>query len=90
MGSSDLENWICEAKDSTIGFFNDHVEQPVCLTWLSFSSAFSLVLGCYGAFNLFLLPCKIKKVRSVSIIYVELVQTTVKNIFYSKYEDLFL
>ncbi|GAY50877.1 hypothetical protein CUMW_130000 [Citrus unshiu] len=29
MGSSDLENWICEAKDSMVGFFNDHVEQPV-------------------------------------------------------------
>lgn len=29
MGSSDLENWICEAKDSTVGFFNDHVEQPL-------------------------------------------------------------
>ncbi|KAH9790355.1 protein DGS1 [Citrus sinensis] len=29
MGSSDLENWICEAKDSMVGFFNDHVEQPL-------------------------------------------------------------
>ncbi|KAH7560799.1 hypothetical protein JRO89_XS10G0108500 [Xanthoceras sorbifolium] len=28
MGSPDLENWICEAKDSTVGFFRDHVEQP--------------------------------------------------------------
>lgn len=29
MGSSDLDNWIQEAKDSTVGFFKDHVEQPV-------------------------------------------------------------
>lgn len=29
MGSSDLDNWIQEAKDSTVGFFTDHVEQPV-------------------------------------------------------------
>ncbi|KAL5766206.1 hypothetical protein ACOSP7_016823 [Xanthoceras sorbifolium] len=29
MGSPDLENWICEAKDSTVGFFRDHVEQPL-------------------------------------------------------------
>ncbi|KAJ6984290.1 protein DGS1 [Populus alba x Populus x berolinensis] len=28
MGSPDIDNWICEAKDSTISFFNDHVEQP--------------------------------------------------------------
>jgi nuclear-control-of-ATPase protein 2 len=29
MGSSDLDNWVHEAKDSTVGFFKDHVEQPV-------------------------------------------------------------
>ncbi|KAK4855941.1 hypothetical protein QYF36_012535 [Acer negundo] len=29
MGSPDLENWIREAKDSTLGFFSDHVEQPL-------------------------------------------------------------
>ncbi|GFP97594.1 feruloyl coa ortho-hydroxylase 1 [Phtheirospermum japonicum] len=29
MGSSDIDNWIREAKDSTISFWNDHVEQPV-------------------------------------------------------------
>lgn len=29
MGSSDLDNWFQEAKDSTVSFFNDHVEQPV-------------------------------------------------------------
>lgn len=29
MGSSDLDKWICEAKDSTYGFFHDHVEQPL-------------------------------------------------------------
>ncbi|XP_061372571.1 protein DGS1, mitochondrial [Gastrolobium bilobum] len=28
-GSSDLDNWIQEAKDSTVGFFKDHVEQPI-------------------------------------------------------------
>ncbi|KAG6762097.1 hypothetical protein POTOM_032582 [Populus tomentosa] len=28
MGSPDIDNWIREAKDSTISFFNDHVEQP--------------------------------------------------------------
>ncbi|KAL7126999.1 hypothetical protein ABFS83_14G224900 [Erythranthe nasuta] len=29
MGSSDIDNWIREAKDSTITFWNDHVEQPI-------------------------------------------------------------
>ncbi|KAK7276633.1 hypothetical protein RIF29_17776 [Crotalaria pallida] len=29
MGSSDLDNWVQEAKDSTVGFFKDHVEQPL-------------------------------------------------------------
>ncbi|KAK8504841.1 hypothetical protein V6N13_056170 [Hibiscus sabdariffa] len=29
MGSSDIDNWICEAKESTVSFFNDHVEQPL-------------------------------------------------------------
>ncbi|XP_020210284.1 protein DGS1, mitochondrial [Cajanus cajan] len=29
MGSSDLDNWIQEAKNSTIGFFENHVEQPI-------------------------------------------------------------
>lgn len=29
MGSSDLDNWIQEAKDSTVSFFKDHVEQPI-------------------------------------------------------------
>ncbi|KAK2431397.1 protein DGS1, mitochondrial [Trifolium repens] len=29
MGSSDLDNWVHEAKDSTVGFFKDHVEQPI-------------------------------------------------------------
>ncbi|KAK6144122.1 hypothetical protein DH2020_020942 [Rehmannia glutinosa] len=29
MGSSDIDNWIREAKESTISFWNDHVEQPV-------------------------------------------------------------
>ncbi|KAJ7960495.1 protein DGS1, mitochondrial [Quillaja saponaria] len=29
MGSSDIDNWISEAKDSTVCFFNDHVEQPL-------------------------------------------------------------
>ncbi|KAJ7964943.1 protein DGS1, mitochondrial [Quillaja saponaria] len=29
MGSSDIDNWIHEAKDSTDSFFNDHVEQPL-------------------------------------------------------------
>ncbi|KAL2510949.1 dgd1 suppressor 1 [Abeliophyllum distichum] len=29
MGSSDIDNWIHEAKDSTISFWNDHVEQPL-------------------------------------------------------------
>ncbi|KAJ6904793.1 protein DGS1 [Populus alba x Populus x berolinensis] len=29
MGSPDIDNWIREAKDSTISFFNDHVEQPL-------------------------------------------------------------
>uniref|UniRef100_A0A5B7BSF1 Nuclear control of ATPase protein 2 n=1 Tax=Davidia involucrata TaxID=16924 RepID=A0A5B7BSF1_DAVIN len=29
MGSPDIDNWIREAKDSTISFWNDHVEQPL-------------------------------------------------------------
>ncbi|CAK7331853.1 unnamed protein product [Dovyalis caffra] len=29
MGSPDIDNWIREAKDSTVSFFNDHVEQPL-------------------------------------------------------------
>lgn len=28
-GSSDIDNWIREAKDSTVGFWSDHVEQPL-------------------------------------------------------------
>lgn len=43
MGSPDIDNWIREAKDSTISFFNDHVEQPVCPN-LPFSLLF-LLLG---------------------------------------------
>lgn len=33
-GSSDIDNWIVEAKDSITGFMNDHVEQPVRLVML--------------------------------------------------------
>ncbi|BBH02410.1 dgd1 suppressor 1 [Prunus dulcis] len=29
MGSPDIDNWLREARDSTIGFFSDHVEQPL-------------------------------------------------------------
>ncbi|KAL7214957.1 hypothetical protein ACSBR1_027189 [Camellia fascicularis] len=29
MGSCDIDNWIREAKDSTISFWNDHVERPL-------------------------------------------------------------
>ncbi|TYI12803.1 hypothetical protein ES332_A08G013700v1 [Gossypium tomentosum] len=29
MGSSDIDIWIREAKESTVSFFNDHVEQPL-------------------------------------------------------------
>lgn len=29
MGSSDIDNWIREARNSIVCFFNDHVEQPV-------------------------------------------------------------
>ncbi|XP_075100146.1 protein DGS1, mitochondrial [Nicotiana tabacum] len=29
VGSSDIDNWIREAKDSTRSFWNDHVEQPL-------------------------------------------------------------
>ncbi|KAJ4978366.1 hypothetical protein NE237_009146 [Protea cynaroides] len=29
MGSSDIDNWIHEARDSTVSFWNDHVEQPL-------------------------------------------------------------
>ncbi|XP_056166152.1 protein DGS1, mitochondrial isoform X2 [Syzygium oleosum] len=29
VGSSDINNWIREARDSTLSFFNDHVEQPL-------------------------------------------------------------
>ena len=29
VGSSDIDNWIREAKESTISFWTEHVEQPV-------------------------------------------------------------
>lgn len=29
MGSSDIDNWISEAKESTAAFLKDHVEEPV-------------------------------------------------------------
>ncbi|KAL6284661.1 hypothetical protein ACE6H2_015590 [Prunus campanulata] len=29
MGSPDIDNWLHEARDSTISFFSDHVEQPL-------------------------------------------------------------
>ncbi|XP_077218098.1 dgd1 suppressor 1 [Tasmannia lanceolata] len=29
MGSSDIDNWIREARESTVGFCKDHVEQPL-------------------------------------------------------------
>ena len=35
MGSPDIDNWFCEASDSTVNFFNEHVEQPIWLTLLS-------------------------------------------------------
>ncbi|KAF3455254.1 hypothetical protein FNV43_RR05702 [Rhamnella rubrinervis] len=28
MGSPDIDNWVREARNSTVSFFNDHVEQP--------------------------------------------------------------
>lgn len=31
MGSPDIDNWVREARDSTVSFFSDHVEQPVYL-----------------------------------------------------------
>ncbi|VVB14266.1 unnamed protein product [Arabis nemorensis] len=29
MGSSDIDNWIRDAKEATMSFFSDHVEQPM-------------------------------------------------------------
>ncbi|KAB2615287.1 hypothetical protein D8674_021875 [Pyrus ussuriensis x Pyrus communis] len=29
MGSPDIDNWVREARDSTVSFFSDHVEQPL-------------------------------------------------------------
>ncbi|CAF2119371.1 unnamed protein product [Brassica napus] len=29
MGSSDIDNWIHDAKEATVSFFSDHVEQPL-------------------------------------------------------------
>ncbi|XP_030959019.1 protein DGS1, mitochondrial [Quercus lobata] len=29
MGNSDIDKWIGDARDSTVSFFNDHVEQPL-------------------------------------------------------------
>jgi len=29
VGSSDLDNWVQEARNSTISFLKNHVEQPV-------------------------------------------------------------
>lgn len=34
VGSPDIDNWIREAKETTIGFWNDHVEQPVTLPFI--------------------------------------------------------
>lgn len=34
MGSPDMDNWIREAKESTAGFWKDHVEQPVRFPYL--------------------------------------------------------
>lgn len=34
MGSSDIDNWINEAKDSTVSFLKEHVEQPVLSIFL--------------------------------------------------------
>ncbi|KAJ6904781.1 hypothetical protein NC652_022724 [Populus alba x Populus x berolinensis] len=44
MGSPDIDNWIREAKDSTISFFNDHVEQPATLDGLMFCCCTTVVL----------------------------------------------
>lgn len=38
MGSSEIDNWIQEAKDSTISFFTEHVEQPVHFFFAYFTS----------------------------------------------------
>lgn len=40
MGSSDIDNWIRETKESTAGFWNDHVEQPVRVLLLLDFAAF--------------------------------------------------
>ena len=29
MGSSDIDNWVQEAKESTVAFWKSHVEEPV-------------------------------------------------------------
>ncbi|GAB2277122.1 hypothetical protein Dimus_011829 [Dionaea muscipula] len=29
VGSPDIDNWICEASESTLSFWNEHVEQPL-------------------------------------------------------------
>lgn len=36
MGSPDIDKWLREARDSTISFFKDHVEQPVYSFFLKF------------------------------------------------------
>ena len=49
MGSSDIDNWISEAKDSTLSFWNDHVEQPVSFLWFS-SVYFLQPLGLFALY----------------------------------------
>lgn len=29
MGSSDIDNWVQDAKESMTGFWDEHVEKPV-------------------------------------------------------------
>nr|KYP73222.1 hypothetical protein KK1_005837 [Cajanus cajan] len=52
MGSSDLDNWIQEAKNSTIGFFENHVEQPVHFFLVIYQDLSPLVHHCVPCHNL--------------------------------------
>lgn len=67
MGSSDLENWICEAKDSMVGFFNDHVEQPVRhnLSFFLSSEYFHLDSWVIQCFDSFVLPWNFEKASCI-------------------------
>jgi nuclear control of ATPase protein 2 len=45
MGSSDIDNWIRDAKESMAGFWDEHVEKPVrCFMYRAFITFLCIML----------------------------------------------